>query len=332
MNAKIDIPEKISGNATPAKTILPLIISIILATVFFFATTTFANLFVAKNFLPSNPNFTSANTEILQTTIVKNTSKNGNTGTTGTVTASTSTWKLTESEKNTLTEKLVTLGKKLNMVFVGAVVSDSLCDLSKMTTSECESTVLKYNNDYLETKTGEKGTYRIKQSLVYTIALTSKGPYTLITSTGKNKAINSFFDSNEKTRIVDYAKSNVSQHTDSMVYKRFDTMFDKTINDLRGFGQVNIIPIGIVYIIVVVLLIIFFIMTRRKYSLVSAKWFVQDMNKVYGEYVKEPAIVLVDTKVTKRYIPPSSDSSGGGGSDGGGGGGGGGSSSGGGWG
>jgi hypothetical protein len=296
--------EQVSGNASGKKTAGYVALTAAVSAAIFFALYILGSVFIARNLLPKNENFSADNVEVV--TLAQQQGAN----------VSGQEMDLTEDEVVVLTAKAVEVGRKLNLEYLRIELVNDKCDPDP--DIPCEPALIAYTDAILDEALGTTADNRGSgpEGVVFIMDIQDSVPFTGIASHGRTA--DNFFTSSVKDEIFESAKQEVPLGTDRLVYHRLDKMLDESIYKLRDFGVFSPAPMFFIFVISAATITAFFLSVRSRYSM---SWSGQSGVKVAGVSVDISHVqrTVTGTRTKKTYNPPSS-SSGGGFSSGGGGG------------
>ncbi|MDR3070133.1 MAG: hypothetical protein LBU38_03900 [Propionibacteriaceae bacterium] len=298
-------PKKLLGNASGGKTVLYIVLVSVFSAAFFIGSYMVGNLFIAKNLLPQNTDFSTANVEIVTLSQYSSTNPEG------------LERDLTPLEVSRLQAKAVEIGKKLNFHYLGVVLVNDKCSPAD-SDYHCEVTLTEYNDEILDSKLGTTAYDRktCPDGLVIVMDIQDPVPFTWITSHGSTA--DGFFTSGVKDEIFEEAKGKVPVSTDRLVYERLNAILDGAIFRLRDFGTFSYgLMLGI-FIVSLIAISVFFAIIRSRYSLSKVKGNELRLAGVSID-VSNVEYAVIGTRTAQVYHPPVTVSTGGGGFSGGGG-------------
>lgn len=302
--------EQVSGNASGRKTAAYVAGTSAVSAALFFALYVLGSVFIARNLLPENENFSADNVEIV--TLAQQQGASGQER------------DLTGDEVAALTAKAVKIGRKLNLEYLRIELVNDKCSPTDPD-SLCEHRLTAYNDAILDEALGTTAGDRASgpEGVTFVMDIQDSVPFTWITSHGPTA--DNFFTGSVKDDIFQSARQEVPLGADRFVYHRLDVMLDQSIYMLRDFGTFSPTPMIVIFVISALTITAFFLVIRSRYSM---SWAKQDGAKIAGVSVDISQIqrTVTGRRTARTYNPPQSTSGGSGFSSGGGGGGGGSSS------
>lgn len=305
--------ERVSGNATGKKTAMYVVFTAVVSAVVFLALYVVGSVFIARNLLPENKNFSAADVEIVTLADQHSASTKG------------LERDLTGDEVAALRAKAVTIGRQLNLKYLRIELVNDQCSATDPD-SLCEDRLTAHNDAVLDRALGTTADNRASgpEGVVFIMDIQDPAPFAWITSHGSTA--DKFFTSSVKNKIFQDARQAVPVGSDRLVYRGLDAMLDRSVYMLRDFGAFSPTPMIVIFVVSAAVITTFFVLIRSRYSM---SWSGKNGVEIAGVLVDVSQVrrTVTGTRTVRTYRPPSSSGGGGGGFGGGGGGGGGGGSS-----